>query len=326
MHSDLVCDGFNNCGDFTDELNCGEVPSITCEKFDPNNEPLIFQCTSDKNICLNITARCNGTAECPRGEDEADCTKCRINEFECANKHCIQLDFRCDQQNDCGDASDEIGCVKNKTVVTNKMSVGCGPGMFDCKDGNCIYAELVCNGHEDCPSKIDESSACNTSCLNSPCHQKCRPTPFGAVCSCEAGFTLSADGRSCVDINECTRFDPCAQKCENLPGSYRCSCYPDFMLKSDKVSCKSVTGHPHILYSSKNVIYDIKLSELGVVWSSNGSRIAGMDVNMRNNLLYFTVEDSKALYEMNMDTKKVVYVTNIGNPRHIAVDWLTDNV
>jgi len=98
------------------------------------------------------------------------------------------------------------------------------------------------------------------------------------------------------------------------------------MLKADKVSCKPTSGHAQIIYSSKNVIYDIKLTALGVLWQSNGSRIAGIDVNMRKNLLYFTVEDSNALYEMNLDTKKVVYVTNIGNPRHIAVEWVADNV
>ncbi|KAG4078550.1 hypothetical protein HA402_004773 [Bradysia odoriphaga] len=321
-----VCDEFPDCVDGADELNCTNVPApVTCEKFDSNNEPLQFQCMSDKTICLNITARCNGIAECPLGEDEAYCSGCRINEFECANKQCIRQEWRCDQQNDCGDRSDEIGCV-NETVVTNKTDIGCAPGMFSCRDGNCIYVELVCNGQNDCPNGMDESSACNTSCLNHSCQQMCLPSPFGAVCSCREGFQLGGDGRSCFDINECKLYEPCAQKCENLLGSYSCRCYAGYMLKSDKVSCKSISGHAHIIYSSMNVIYDIDLASLGVLWSSNGSRITGIDVNMRKNLLYFTVEDSNALYEMNLDNKKLLYVTNIGNPHHIAVEWVTGNV
>lgn len=186
--------------------------------------------------------------------------------------------------------------------------------------------DLVCNDHNDCPNNMDESSACVTSCVNSPCQQICKKSPFGPVCACNDGYTLGGDGKSCFDINECKVNDPCSQKCENLLGSFRCSCFVDFMLKSDKVSCKSIGAPKHIIYSSLNVIFDITSTTLGVLWTSNGSKIVGMDVNVRKNMLYFTVEDTGAIYEMNLDSKEVIYVTNIGNPHHIAVEWMTDNV
>lgn len=35
---------------------------------------------------------------------------CEPNEFQCANKRCIQKIWLCDAENDCGDFSDESNC------------------------------------------------------------------------------------------------------------------------------------------------------------------------------------------------------------------------
>ena len=56
------CDGLNDCGDNSDELNC--TPS-TCR---PDYE---FQCNSGK--CIPKRWRCDGVSECPDNSDETDC-------------------------------------------------------------------------------------------------------------------------------------------------------------------------------------------------------------------------------------------------------------
>lgn len=51
-----------------------------------------------------------------------------------------------------------------------------------------------------------------------------------------------------------------------------------------------------------------------------------MDMNIRKNILYFTVEDSDALYEYNATDGSHTFVENIGDPTLVSLDWITDNV
>lgn len=295
---------------------CGEEDS-------DNKEPTKFQCASNKKMCLDISARCNGTAECPRGEDEAHCTGCRINEFQCDDGQCIRKEWRCDKEHDCKDESDEKNCPGD--VHSSEAPGICHDHMFNCRDGSCIDMSLVCDGKPDCRNNLDESGSCMTACDNNPCAQKCTKSPFGPICSCNDGFTLASDHKKCLEIDECQEYNPCAQKCENTFGSFRCSCFSGFILEGNKISCKSYGEPKYILYSSNNVIWRI-MPHLGTLWSTNVSKIIGMDVNAHLNFLYFTVEDAGAIFEYNLKTKKVNFVNEVGNPTKLAVDWITNNI
>ncbi|KAK2851617.1 hypothetical protein Q5P01_007893, partial [Channa striata] len=52
---------------------------------------------------------------------------------------------------------------------------------------------------------------------NNPCEQHCAPVGGRPQCSCFLGFSLSSDGRSCEDINECFSTHPCQlnERCIN---------------------------------------------------------------------------------------------------------------
>ena len=73
-----------------------------------------FQCVNGKSMCMDETARCNGT--CDDMEyccDENDCGVTVCDGFLCDNNStCIPTDQRCNQRVQCTDMSDELGCSK----------------------------------------------------------------------------------------------------------------------------------------------------------------------------------------------------------------------
>lgn len=107
-------------------------------------------------------------------------------------------------------------------------------------------------------------------CVLLRCQHACYMSGDTHACACDHGFKLAADGRSCVDFNDCTdarqcpgdnfmcvntlgsfrcvcrdgyrlsgglcvdrdecASAPCEHICTNTPGSYRCSCYPGYQV------------------------------------------------------------------------------------------------
>ncbi|XP_046896495.1 fibulin-2-like isoform X1 [Hypomesus transpacificus] len=74
---------------------------------------------------------------------------------------------------------------------------------------------------------------------NGTCMQQCTPVAGKPQCSCFPGFSLTADGQSCQDINECLSLRACQlnERCMNTAGSFVCqrqiTCPLGFQINKD---------------------------------------------------------------------------------------------
>ncbi|MCJ8749980.1 hypothetical protein PDJAM_G00193750 [Pangasius djambal] len=79
----------------------------------------------------------------------------------------------------------------------------------------------------------------------SPCSHACHNAIGTYYCSCPRGLSISADGRTCQDIDECSldrHMCHDGQDCENTIGSYRCvmRCGRGFRRTADGLSCSDI--------------------------------------------------------------------------------------
>ncbi|KAH9513392.1 hypothetical protein Btru_034822 [Bulinus truncatus] len=142
------CNGYNNCFDDSDEINC-----TFCQ-------PDHVQCINGR--CIPSNGLCNGIAECADGSDEVNCTFCLYGKWKCNSGSCILRTFRCNGYADCIDKSDEDNCSN------------CQPDNSRCSSGRCLAENLKCDGINNCDDYSDEDncSACSPGidrCENGRC-------------------------------------------------------------------------------------------------------------------------------------------------------------
>ncbi|XP_069038470.1 sortilin-related receptor [Lepisosteus oculatus] len=206
------CDGMDDCGDYSDEANCGsptEAPGCS----------LYFQFECRNRRCVPSWWRCDGEDDCGDWTDEANCSgsdvwpqrttpagpaSCPPNRFRCTSGACIVDSWVCDRYADCPDGSDEEDCPAGGTSTTPLRPAGPSPAPPGACDGSefrcrrppaCIPYWQRCDGRRHCPDGSDELGC-----------------PTRGALTCVNG-TLCADGEACVSPSErCDGFIDCSDQ------------------------------------------------------------------------------------------------------------------
>ncbi|XP_043487916.1 vitellogenin receptor isoform X1 [Polistes fuscatus] len=321
------CDGTSDCSDHSDEKNCTDFKfqpapvnctkdeytckdntCISIEKFcdmwpdcsDSSDE--YIDCYKEKQ-CKNFLCKdgycvrnewvCDGVKDCPDGSDEincgdgnilpADCTN-EIDHFLCKNQRCISLSLTCNEKDDCGDNSDEDN--------------------VSCQE----YVEFCSKTHE--------------------CEQNCRATPLGPFCSCWTGYKLINE-TICEDINECEIFGSCSQYCMNNAGSYTCSCDPGYDLQEDKRSCKAKDFEALMVLASKTEIRGYFLdSKIYYTIHTNLKEAIGVAIDAEYIYWTDIYHGEAAIFRSDQFgfNKTAIVTAGVNTPEDVAADWITGNI
>ncbi|XP_053377334.1 fibulin-1-like isoform X2 [Mercenaria mercenaria] len=206
----------NPCGNFQScQNNYGSYRCIDSVQCGPG-----FEVGTDGQTCVDIdeckagTHDCRGQAECINRQGSYICS--------CPQGYRRSVNGLCEDKNECqyGNA-----CPSNAVCENTAGSFRC-----ICVPGFQQTGSQRCTDINEC----EDYSICTQGCKNF----------IGSyVCMCESGYKLAADGRTCVDIDECRLYNGpgvCAGNCVNTPGSYMCSCPNGWKLMGNGRSCGDI--------------------------------------------------------------------------------------
>lgn len=197
--------------------------SFRCENL--LNCPGGYRSNDDGTRCLDVDECATGEATC--GSDQI----CKNKEggyiCSCPPGFMLSADRRCEDMDECKFSGNTV-CPSNSRCINTIGSYAC-----ECHDGFRKHAptEKTCYDVDECK---EQPGICHQRCINI----------FGSYrCSCDTGFKLSADNRTCHDIDECEihkSYNLCVGRCENTMGSYVCTCPSGYRLGLDGRTCQDI--------------------------------------------------------------------------------------
>uniref|UniRef100_A0A3Q3R0H9 EGF-like domain-containing protein n=1 Tax=Monopterus albus TaxID=43700 RepID=A0A3Q3R0H9_MONAL len=356
-----TCDGDKDCHDGADEsrnegrhksiphlLECKthKVAKYLCVSVFNNT------CSDNEFMCQNRQCIpkhfvCDHDNDCSDGSDESqECEylTCGPNEFRCANGRCLIRSWECDGDFDCHDHSDEAPknphCTdqkQNNSTVTSRVITyvnahkselrKCNDTAYACNNGNCVNETLLCDRKDDCGDGSDELNCFINECLNSKlsgCSQLCEDLKIGFKCRCHPGFRLKDNGKTCVDIDECTTTYPCTQRCINTHGSFHCLCVEGFQLSPvNPTICKSTSDEePFLIFANRYYLRKLNLDGSNYTLLKQGlNNAVALDFDYRQQMIYWTdvTTQGSMIRRMHINGSDV-------QVNGLAVDWVGGNL
>lgn len=136
IRKELQCDGWSDCGDLSDEINCSK-------SYVEAEHKLLLSTTS--SACIVIALNAFQRVSSP--ECSADCITCK-------NKLCKPMFWKCDGVDDCGDNTDEEDCGKNLLEpMGEQLSLHSLLSICLCFVCLCFFFSKVCANQDKWPAR-----------------------------------------------------------------------------------------------------------------------------------------------------------------------------
>lgn len=98
--------------------------------------------------------------------------------------------------------------------------------------------------------------------------------------------------------------------------------------RSNKRSCKGLGEPLTYVFTTETQIRKLSQGDnsLSLVYSDDTPRISGLDISISTKYLYFTIEVTGTIHRINLENGTKDYISNVGQPQKLAVDWISQNV